>query len=460
MPWTAKASFPNAAGIMEHSMTYLANGKILISGGASLTAQFDETAEPHCYLYNPATNTYTQTGDLNELRVNSHTVTLSNGLILTIGGRGRVIDGPGIASCELYNINTGLWTTTGSMTHSRYGYGVWVLNSGNIMVAGGNGGPDIGIVQRKSTEIYDVANGTWSNPSHDLPETIEWPYFFSLDDGTPICAGGNNSNGTISVYKYNTSTGWSLDTTYPISGFNGTSEDPFGRNIRLNNGKWLLCATNYSTTNKFAPTRKCFLYDGTAHTMTECGNLNTARTYSFQIATSDGGAFVAGGLNSDATADVESVEKYNVLTDSWSITSDNMPSWYSIHTFVKAGNAWYVLGGEIDNGPTTPLMLAFTESNVNVMSLSDAKSQWFAAKGYVSNSLNDQMKRYLSANGGGDSNYLNRLWYQFLSSKGRTGSLNDMYRAELIASVPNSHSGMSITDLEKLFYSNTTNEFL
>jgi|ERR1041385_2887175 hypothetical protein len=91
-------------------------------------------------------------------------------------------------------------------------------------------------------------------------------------------------------------------------------------------------------------------------------------------------------------------------------------------------------------------------------SLQAVKSQWFAAKGFVSNDLNSQISQYLAANGGGPSNDLNTQWYTFLSAKGRTGSIKDMYVAELVASVANSNS-MSVSDLEYKFYGDSTNTF-
>lgn len=92
-------------------------------------------------------------------------------------------------------------------------------------------------------------------------------------------------------------------------------------------------------------------------------------------------------------------------------------------------------------------------------SINDVKSQWFASKGYVSNTLNGQISAYLAANGGGASNDLNTQWYTFLSAKGRTGSFKEMYKAELIASVAGAHSSMSITDLERMFFGDSANLF-
>lgn len=93
-------------------------------------------------------------------------------------------------------------------------------------------------------------------------------------------------------------------------------------------------------------------------------------------------------------------------------------------------------------------------------SINDIKSQWFASKGFASNTLNGQISAYLAANGGGASTSLSTQWETFLKSKGRVGnSVRDMYRAELIASLAASNS-MSVTDLERRFYGDSTNAFL
>jgi hypothetical protein len=384
MSWSTLTSFPTAAGIFSASMTTLINGKILVSGGEAIDNSNIETLEPHCWLYNPSLDSWTQTGALHTLRVNSQTVTLNTGKILTVGGRASDIDAPGLDSCELYDVGLGTWAITGSLNESRYGYGIWILNSGDILVAGGNGGGGIGNTQRNSTELYSVSGGTWTNTGHNLPETLEWPYFFSLNDGTPIAAGGNNTAGTISVYKYNVSTGWSTVTTYPLTGFNDTSEEAWNRSMKLTTGKFLLAATNYSAANKFAPTTICFLYDPVGQTMTQCGSLHQARTYSFQLPLTQGGAYVASGLN-PSLVDVHSVEQYNANTDTWTVTSDNPPTFISLASFAKSGNHWYQLGGEVNNGASAPTFLRFTEDLPDMATLNDINAtsgvQNFHSKG-------------------------------------------------------------------------------
>lgn len=92
-------------------------------------------------------------------------------------------------------------------------------------------------------------------------------------------------------------------------------------------------------------------------------------------------------------------------------------------------------------------------------SLNDIKSQWFAAQGFVSNTLAGQMSAYLASNGGGASNSLHHQWYTFLAAKGRTGSFRDMYRAELIASLAATSSNETVVDLERKFYGNSASLF-
>lgn len=368
--WATKTAFPNSNGIFSASMTAIPGAKILVAGGEAITdPPYVETLEVNCYLYDTNANSWSVTGSLHTLRVNSQAVLLGTGKVLTIGGRVTDIDAPGLDSCELYDVGTGLWTVTGSLNESRYGYGFWILNSGDIMVAGGNGGGGIGDTQRKSTEIYSVSGGTWANTGHDLPETLEWPYFFSLSDGTPIVAGGNNTSGTISVYKYSLSTGWSLVTTYPVTGFNATSEENWNRNVILGNGKLFICATNYSLTDKFAPTTDCFLYDPIAQTMVLAGSLNFARTMGFQIPTHSG-AFVSCGLSPSST-DVHSVESYNTNTNTWTVGADNPPTFLSVSSFCKVGASWYQLGGEIENGRSVPTLLSFTEAILPMSTYND-----------------------------------------------------------------------------------------
>ena len=73
------------------------------------------------------------------------------------GGVNSVIDG-GVASAsvELYDPESGTWTTTVSMIESRQGYTVTLLSDGSVLVAGGGSSSSL----LASAELYDPGSGS------------------------------------------------------------------------------------------------------------------------------------------------------------------------------------------------------------------------------------------------------------------------------------------------------------
>jgi hypothetical protein len=143
-----------------HTATLLANGQVLVAGGASSNGTIVASAE----LYNPATGKWNITGNMANARTNHTATLLPNGEVLVAGGIGVVNpQAPCTATAELYNPFTGLWRTTGSMTTARYSQGSTLLQNSQVLVAGGaicwgfSGGASPG----DSAELYDPLVGTW-----------------------------------------------------------------------------------------------------------------------------------------------------------------------------------------------------------------------------------------------------------------------------------------------------------
>src|SRR5690242_4827370 len=90
-------------------VSYLPNGQILIVGGSSSS---------HTTLFNPATGSWADSGDLNIARGYNSAVTLSNGSVFTIGGSWSGAIGP--KDGELWSPTTG-WTLTGIPGYSILG---------------------------------------------------------------------------------------------------------------------------------------------------------------------------------------------------------------------------------------------------------------------------------------------------------------------------------------------------
>jgi hypothetical protein len=82
-----------------------------------------------------------------------HTATLlPNGKVLVTGG----YNGSYLASAELYDPATGLWTTTGSLNAARYLHTATLLPTGQVLVAGGSPNASSAL---SSAELYDVGLG-------------------------------------------------------------------------------------------------------------------------------------------------------------------------------------------------------------------------------------------------------------------------------------------------------------
>ncbi|MBK9504513.1 MAG: T9SS type A sorting domain-containing protein [Chitinophagales bacterium] len=133
-----------------HTTTYLADGKVLVTGGYDGTQNL-ASAE----IYDPATDTWTPTGDMDSIRF-SHTATLlDNGKVLIIGGwNGGFLD---YKSTLLYDPASGTFTHGPDMKYGRSGHTATKLNNGKILIVGGYSN-----ISGNTTvvEIYDPVTNT------------------------------------------------------------------------------------------------------------------------------------------------------------------------------------------------------------------------------------------------------------------------------------------------------------
>ena len=99
----------------RHRASLLSDGKVLVSGGASLSNdQQPNSGTPTCELYDPATGTFTFTEDMNVGRTEHESTFLPDGTVLVSGG----LTLPNQA--DLYQPGTQSFTTGGELMHERY----------------------------------------------------------------------------------------------------------------------------------------------------------------------------------------------------------------------------------------------------------------------------------------------------------------------------------------------------
>ncbi|MFO0984158.1 MAG: kelch repeat-containing protein [Planctomycetota bacterium] len=146
-----------------HTATLLASGRVLVAGGydqmpcyPSCGVPVHDTAE----VYDPATSSWTPTGDLMGAR-GGHTATLlPSGKVLLAGGFDSAV---ALATAEIYDPATGTFTPTGAMLSARYAHTATLLANGRVLVAGGfpsNDAPPYHALA--SAEVYDPQSGTWT----------------------------------------------------------------------------------------------------------------------------------------------------------------------------------------------------------------------------------------------------------------------------------------------------------
>jgi len=187
--WTATGSMGTTRS--WHTATLLPNGKVLIAGGTGNTGVLS-SAE----LYDPATGLWSATGSMGTARHFPFATLLPNGKVLVAGG-GTTVDGSvTLSSSEIYDPDTGLWTTTGPMNTARQGATLTLLPDGKVLTAGGWGGA--ASLSLSSAELYDPATGSWT-PTGSMGAVRYRTTATLLANGKVLVAGGETGAGVTYV---------------------------------------------------------------------------------------------------------------------------------------------------------------------------------------------------------------------------------------------------------------------
>jgi hypothetical protein len=177
----------------QHTVTVLSSGQALVIGGRNqtrdATGQYLTNVLSTAEIFDPSSGQFTYTGSLSAGRYGHTATQLDNGLVLVAGGCS--VDGypsSAMASAELYDPSTGLFTAAGSLTVARCRHTATKLHDGRVLLAGG--WTNIGDGYLASAEVYDPAINTFSAAGTMQEERVAHTATL-LSDGRVLVLGGD-----------------------------------------------------------------------------------------------------------------------------------------------------------------------------------------------------------------------------------------------------------------------------
>ena len=194
-----------------HSATLLADGTVLVAGGTGPRGT-EEAALYAAERFDPATGQWTAAPPMSDARTGHQAVLLPDGRVLVVGGLLRTGGeaatggrGTALASCELFDPESGAWVPAAPLGTPRAGHTATLLLDGTVLVAGGDlvGVRPDGTYRAESlgtAERYDPGTDRWS-PAADLPGPRTRHRAVLLHSGRVLVVGGTAGPGFTAGYR-------------------------------------------------------------------------------------------------------------------------------------------------------------------------------------------------------------------------------------------------------------------
>src|SRR5258708_6000779 len=129
--WNATSSMTQARE--NFPAVVLSNGKVLVSGGLGTSSIVLASAE----LYDPTTGAWSSAGVLSVARYGHTATLLQSGKVLVTGGCTVSNCSTDTAVSELYDPVSNSWSTTGNLNTARYSHTALLLKTGKVLAIRG-----------------------------------------------------------------------------------------------------------------------------------------------------------------------------------------------------------------------------------------------------------------------------------------------------------------------------------
>jgi hypothetical protein len=280
-----------------HTATLLADGRVLVTGGYDGSSAYLTSAE----VYDPGTGVFTPTGSMSTARFGHMATLLPSGEVLVAGGMSEGTDlqhemqFP--TSAELYDPATGTFSATGDSTTQRYFATATLLETGQVLVAGGDTFQPQATSETQasgSAELYDPSTRAF-RPAGSMPTLGIGLVAVPLDDGRVIFAGG----AADAIWSYDPAGGSFTAAGRMLKPRAGVAAVKLGAGVILfAGGEHHLCCAEYE---QYASAE---LYYTDGDRSVGSGSMVEARANETATLLPDGRVLVAGGENaSDGVLD-------------------------------------------------------------------------------------------------------------------------------------------------------------
>lgn len=314
----------------DFTATLLGSGKVLITGGFASVGGLSAS----CELYDPSTGTFELTGSMTRARAKHTATLLNNGTVLIVGGIGKTTySSETLSSCEIYDPTTGQFSATGDLLQPRDSHTATLLQSGNVLVAGGSSYDPY----FRACEIYNASTGTFSSAGN-LQNSRLQPTATLLNNGKVLLTGGvqytTSVLPTASAELYDPETNsFSLTSAMQAPRANH-------RAVLLKNGKVLITG-GYSYVNNNYSVLTAELYDPASGTFSSANDMTTPRANHTATLLNDGKVLLTGGYSPNST--LSNAELYDPTSGTFTVSGEN-PARYE-HTATRLGNGKVLIVG-------------------------------------------------------------------------------------------------------------------
>jgi hypothetical protein len=265
----------------HHTATVLQDGTVLLAGAPGLN-----TAEK----YDPGTGKFTPITGKMSIDRDSHTATLLNtGKVLITGGTDVYNHNAALATAELFDSGTGMFTlTANNMSVARTDHNATLLADGRVLITGGN---------TLTAELFDPTTGMFTPTTGKMLTARSEDTATLLPNGKVLITGGLAANAALATAELYDPTTQTFSAT--------TGGMTVARNFHtatllttgLNSGKVLVAGGN-------AENAVAELYDPAIGTFSTTGTMLSTRQRQTATLLSDGTVLMAGGSELDSNVDI------------------------------------------------------------------------------------------------------------------------------------------------------------